>query len=810
MNHKRWLHLLMDGIAFCLISSVLSYSLLRALYLPAPYLQILLRTALLYLGLTLLLHNRFTLLTGLAAAALAYWPAARWLLPEGWWRILTSYGFWLTDYIHGIALLEPNWVSATLWAVTGVFAVLLYVLLLKLRWFLPAVLLSTALVVVLWYYGHDHVLTSVWWLALGYTLVWGGIYHRSLSMRYQMPDYGLWQLCALPLAALIILTAYWIVPEDTRGMRWSALVRTVDRIERRISDRYGFSGARQPFRLSDTGFPSASDQLGGPVQLSGDHAMTVKAPYPLYLRGTLLNEYTGSGWTDTIEDMRYRFTDQNWRGVRQRAFDFHEPAAAALSPADMELFFPRIEAQITHIGIHTSTLFHVLRLEDLVPVHGAFVPYFNAKGETFTTRLLEAEESYFMTVRVPNLGHEGFRRFLREASGKIDFREPLPDLGEGETYQDALIALQQHYMGIPETVPQRVYDLAEELTAGLTTQFDRITAIQRFLIEQFGYTLVPPYTPLERDFVDYFLFDLQEGYCTYFATAMAVLGRAAGIPTRYVEGFLMPSVTDQYGIYEVRNLNAHAWVEVYFPRVGWIPMDPTPPVLANLLPAGNILPGMPGHPYWEDFLREFMEGYPGGFPPFPGDMTPIAAPEPAPRFDTTHLLFLLFGVLAALLLALAAALLLRRWRLARLPFDQQFHYYYREIQWLLGLYGAPIEPGETPYAYAARIDIWLVPPAMIKIAWLVHQEKEITMTDVSKLLVKSTFGTERISVWDRDKAMDFYLQLRKDLVKVLGLPLYLMRWLFRMMSGGRAGNTPIKIRLPAMPSVKTPRVGFKK
>lgn len=80
--------------------------------------------------------------------------------------------------------------------------------------------------------------------------------------------------------------------------------------------------------------------------------------------------------------------------------------------------------------------------------------------------------------------------------------------------------------------------------------------------------------PDNRDFVSWFLLDERQGYCTSFATAMAVMARMVGLPSRYVEGYA--ATPDADGVARVTQQNAHAWVEIYFTGFGWLPFDPTP------------------------------------------------------------------------------------------------------------------------------------------------------------------------------------------------------------------------------------------
>ncbi len=131
------------------------------------------------------------------------------------------------------------------------------------------------------------------------------------------------------------------------------------------------------------------------------------------------------------------------------------------------------------------------------------------------------------------------------------------------------------YLQLPDTLPPRVLALARELTAGEATPYDRALAIERYLRTTYPYTLDVPLPDAGKDVADYFLFELQRGYCDYYATAMVVLARAAGLPARLVVGYATGTFEPERNAYLVREKNAHAWVEIYFPSYGWIEFEPT-------------------------------------------------------------------------------------------------------------------------------------------------------------------------------------------------------------------------------------------
>jgi protein-glutamine gamma-glutamyltransferase len=119
-----------------------------------------------------------------------------------------------------------------------------------------------------------------------------------------------------------------------------------------------------------------------------------------------------------------------------------------------------------------------------------------------------------------------------------------------------------------------VRQLALDITRDAETAYDKVVAIERWL-SQLDYTR-EMVTPGAHEPLEHFLFKRREGHCEYFATALAILARAADVPTRNVNGFLGGEWNDFANYLAVRAGDAHSWVEIYFPGVGWVTFDPTP------------------------------------------------------------------------------------------------------------------------------------------------------------------------------------------------------------------------------------------
>lgn len=223
------------------------------------------------------------------------------------------------------------------------------------------------------------------------------------------------------------------------------------------------------------------------------------------------------------------------------------------------------------------------------------------------------------------------------------------------------------YLDIPPAVDlASVRAIAEDLTEGKTTRYDRALAIQSYLRNPSIFTYTTAVDPAPGDAVSAFL-ESKQGYCLQFATTMVILLRSIGIPARMGYGFLAGEYDGVNG-YVVRGKDAHVWPEVYFPGHGWARFEPTPSVQTGLPPAwadpfaGSTFIPVP---------REVLEG--GAYPSGPtvdrptnpnGDPT---AGDPSPFLPAWAIR--VFG--AALALGLFAAFF--RWRRRAVATERALH-----------------------------------------------------------------------------------------------------------------------------------------
>jgi hypothetical protein len=193
--------------------------------------------------------------------------------------------------------------------------------------------------------------------------------------------------------------------------------------------------------------------------------------------------------------------------------------------------------------------------------------------------------------------YHSYSRLQYEATSLV----PTPPVAalrtSGTNYPSAIT---DTYLQLPPVDP-RIPELAAQITAAEKNPFDKAQAIEGYLRSHYGYTLDLSGPP-QADPLAYFLFQKRAGHCEYFAAAMTVMLRSLKIPARYINGFQTGEYNDVAGDLVVRASDAHSWVEAYFPGLGWLSFDPTPP--SNEKPPGMF--ARLGH-YWDWFQLQWGE-----------------------------------------------------------------------------------------------------------------------------------------------------------------------------------------------------------
>lgn len=235
----------------------------------------------------------------------------------------------------------------------------------------------------------------------------------------------------------------------------------------------------------------------------------------------------------------------------------------------------------------------------------------------------------------------------------------------------------QRYLDLPPDIPDRVIQLAHSLVEDQSSPLDQARAIESYL-RSFPYTLEVPEPPPDRDVSDYFLFDLQEGYCDYYATAMVVLSRAVGLPARLVVGFASGLFDQENQRFIITAADAHSWVELYFPGYGWIEFEPT---------AGRSLIELPAAILDEELISQADQ---------------LAAAGAVNR-GYLKWIFLPLGLLFIASVFAIAWLLADRWRLRRKDPALAVNSLYYRINLRAHQLEVPVSISDTPYEFMATM-----------------------------------------------------------------------------------------------------------
>jgi hypothetical protein len=187
----------------------------------------------------------------------------------------------------------------------------------------------------------------------------------------------------------------------------------------------------------------------------------------------------------------------------------------------------------------------------------------------FKTLVADSEDA----MNLPSVGFE-------RSTYKVYSDTTLPNEKQLRLDNGNYSANEYRYLELPENLDNRIAQRSAQLIENAKNRYDKAKIIESYLQNNFGYTLEMK-SGGEQPLAD-FLFNIREGHCEYFATAMAVMLRTQGVATRIVNGFQEGEYNETVGVYVVRQKNAHSWVEVYFPETNsWIPFDPTPFVGQN-------------------------------------------------------------------------------------------------------------------------------------------------------------------------------------------------------------------------------------
>lgn len=297
------------------------------------------------------------------------------------------------------------------------------------------------------------------------------------------------------------------------------------------------------------GFSDKVD-LGGVGKLRTDPTIVLRVDVPdlppeppprlaLYLKGTAFDRYDGRSWSRSDSAPRMRAAQH---GKSVRILRFPDPTRDRRMRIDLEAIDPPV------VFLPIDAVAMTLIAPGNV-IHGQLPELFHgAEGSLI-----------YKSADEPGLRYEVSLASTQDVAA-------APTLAADRT----------RYLALPSSLPARVHDLAREWTRGLSDPREQARAVELRLRRDYRYDLESPSGGAKNP-LEHFLFESKRGHCEFYSTAMAVLLRSLGVPTRNVTGFIGGTYNRFAQSYSVRQGDAHSWVEVFLEGRGWTRFDPTPP-----------------------------------------------------------------------------------------------------------------------------------------------------------------------------------------------------------------------------------------
>lgn len=377
---------------------------------------------------------------------------------------------------------------------------------------------------------------------LGFFML-GFLYLERMALSENIqPNFSAYWKWIVPLFGMILASSIigWLAPKA--APQWPDPVPYIVKYKA-DQEEEALSGNN----VRKIGYSPNDERLGGPFVPNDAPVMKAIVQEPHYWRVESKDVYTGKGWVSSNDD--FIVSDGN---VSEELQWIHESVPAEERTATVEI---AKEYPYQHV-------MYPLGLKEI-------------SGVAHQYRINEATESIY-----PNANEASGRFFdymVRYSEPSFEI-EKLQAVTSNEGMPREMIA---RYTQLPETLPARVKQLAQEITKNERNFYDKAKAIEEYFATQpFFYETEDVAVPDEHeDYVDQFLFETKKGYCDNFSTSMVVLLRSVGIPARWVKGYtagqFVETTNDGLDVYKVTSNNAHSWVEVYFPGIGWVPFEPT-------------------------------------------------------------------------------------------------------------------------------------------------------------------------------------------------------------------------------------------
>lgn len=308
------------------------------------------------------------------------------------------------------------------------------------------------------------------------------------------------------------------------------------------------------------GLEPLGNRLGGDLHTGNEVIFYADGEEPFVLRGETLEVYTGSGWKEGSENKgSFRLESPLFSRERKEAFGLN---LGNNLPVNAYGIRQEIETNIT-VKANFRTLFLPYCAEE-ISLGTSFSRgtdiFFNLQGEAWINR--EVKSSYTYNVKASPWD---------QLSDEFDEEVLIAAASSPKEEDEYLKIARESCLQVPETVPDWVRELTEEIISDSRTPYGRAMRIRDYIKNTCNYTRTPGEPDENEDFVAQFL-EKKEGYCTYYASALTVMCRIADVPARYVKGYAM-AYNPSSARLEATASTAHAWTEIYLEHLGWVPID---------------------------------------------------------------------------------------------------------------------------------------------------------------------------------------------------------------------------------------------
>jgi len=644
---------------------------------------------------------------------------------------LEEYFYWLSDFIQypGVPVpLYQNITAAVLIIMVSVFS---YIFIIRKFMFLVieaagiglfAVQTSYDIVSTLVPFYIFLMVTLIAWLKHVYLLKSS----KSQNEFFKSPFMIAW---SIPICLIIFFLAY-SVKANEKPIEWKWLDKKVVSVYNYINKNMNYE-VFDYFSLSaSSGFGDNDNHLGGRVRLDKTNVLEVTTNRNIYLKGATKDLYTGATWVNRSQKKYPMDNPSNYESFYSDTEEMKFGMYILTGEKDfVENNFEIDDVAVSFLNLKTKSLFVPSKITEFTAGKDNFVSYKNNTDDLFSSSRLKKGFTYNVRMYSKNIGTEEFADIIRKSSRGLyashvndlfssnSSSSSLPAIKLELTQAELMLALRyksnniyRDYLQLPVELPQRVRDLSASLVAPYQNNYDKAKAIEQFLAANYPYNLDVRSTPRNRDFVDYFLFDLKEGYCSYYASAMVILSRCAGLPARYVEGYMLPpNPTEEGGsTYIVTNMQAHAWAEIYFEGYGWLPFEPTAPFRSTFYSNQSPEPLYTGaySPTYNDYM-EMLERYQDEDDTYFEYIGNTSEDRASSKLIALIVLGSVFLILMILLLFNIFRRRYKLYKLVNLPAKECVLNLYDYYVHILGLQGLGYRAAETPFQYSERIDSFM-------------------------------------------------------------------------------------------------------